>query len=119
MPIAMHNERDNVYCVEIRGLLRKGDLEQCQEQLAAEMGRVGPVRLLFLLTDFQGWEPSPDWNDLTFYVTHGGAIERIAIVGPDQWRSEMLMFAGADLRSAPVEFFPPGTAAEAREWLSS
>ena len=63
--------------------------------------------------------PGAPWNDLAFYMKHGDAIERIAIVGPDRWRSHMLMFAGADLRKAPVQYFPVGTAAEARAWLSS
>jgi hypothetical protein len=119
MPIAMHHECDNVYRLEIRGTLRKADLERCQERLIDEMGRIGLVRLLFVLTQFEGWEPRTDWNDLTFYVKHGGTIERIAIVGPERWRSETLMFAAADLRRAPVEFFPEDAAAEARAWLSS
>ncbi len=58
-------------------------------------------------------------SDLTFYVKHGGAIERIAIVGDERWRSQSLMFAGADLRKAPVEFFSPEQAADARAWLSA
>jgi hypothetical protein len=119
MSIAMHHEGANVFRLEIGGTLRKADLEQCEQQLAAEMGRIGPVRLLFVLDGFEGWEARTDWNDLTFYVRHGDEIERIAIVGPQQWRSETLMFAAADLRKAPVEFFPDNAAAEARAWLSS
>jgi hypothetical protein len=119
MPMTVHHERDNVYRLEVHGTLHKLELERCQNVLIEEMGRVGPVRLLFLLDRFEGWEPHDDWHDLTFYVKHGGAIERIAIVGEDRWRSESLMFAGADLRQAPVEFFPPEKAADARAWLSA
>ena len=119
MPIAMRTDGDNVYRVEIQGTLKKTDLDRCQEQLAAEMRRVGPVRLLFVLKDFDGWEPRKDWNDLTFFVKHGDSIERIAIVGPARWKGESLMFAGADLRKAPVEFFGEDEAAGARTWLSS
>jgi hypothetical protein len=68
------------------------------------MGRVGGVRLLFVLKGFLGWEAHSNWNDMSFYVKHGDRIERIAIVGPERWRSEALMFAGADLRKARVEF---------------
>jgi SpoIIAA-like len=119
MPIAMHPESDNVYRVEIQGTLRKADLDRCQAELTAEMQRRGPVRLLFVLKGFDGWEPRTDWNDLTFFVKHGDGIERIAIVGPPRWRSESLMFAGADLRRASVEFFPEDDAGQARSWLSS
>jgi hypothetical protein len=51
-------------------------------------------------------------------VTYGDAIERIAIVGDERWRDLALMFAAADLRKAPVEYFAPDAIAEARGWLS-
>lgn len=119
MAIATHHEGGNLFRVEMRGRLRKAEMDRCQDDLAAEMARVGPVRLLFLLEGFEGWDPEDDWNDLSFYVKHGEAIERIAIVGPDRWRSETLMFAGADLRKAPVEFFPAQDISKARSWLGS
>jgi hypothetical protein len=115
----VRHERDNVYRVEVRGLLRKPDFEVCAGTLVREMARIGPVRLLFVLEDFEGWDPLDDWKDLTFYVTHGNQIERIAIVGDERWRSESLMFAGADLRTAPVEFFSEDDLEGARAWLSA
>ena len=118
MPISLDHERDNLFRLDVRGILQRTDFESCQERLAGEMARIGSVRLLFVLDGFEGWEPHARWNDLSFYVRHGDAIERIAIVGPERWRSQTLMFAGADLRKAPVEFFPAGAIAEARAWLS-
>ena len=117
MPIAMHPEGRNQYTLEIRGTLRKADLERCQAELAVEMARIGPVRLLFVLEGFEGWAPEDNWSDLSFYMKHGEAIERIAIVGSERWRSETLMFVGADLRKAPVEFFPEQAVSDARAWL--
>ena len=52
--------------------------------------------------DSKGGTRTARWNDLSYYVKHGDRIERIAIVGPERWRSETLMFAG--VRRAPVEF---------------
>jgi len=118
MPMSLEREQGNCFRLDMRGTLRQTELDACQERLAGEMARRGPVRLLFVLDGFDGWEPHARWNDLTFYVKHGDAIERIAIVGPERWRTETLMFAGADLRKARVEFFAEGDAAEARAWLS-
>jgi hypothetical protein len=84
-------------------------LERCQQTLIDEVSRLGHVSLLFLLEGFDGfdgWDANDDWHDLTCYVKHFSAMERIAIVGDETWRSEALMFAGADLRSAVVEYFP-------------
>ena len=119
MPISMQHERDNIYRLEVSGVLKKSDLDRSQALLVAEMGRIGSTRLLFILKEFKGWEANPNWGDLTFYVNHGKSIERIAIVGDERWRDEALMFASADLRRAPVEFFSEGAAAEARAWLSA
>jgi hypothetical protein len=41
----------------------------------------------------------------------------MAIVAPEQWRDQALMFAGADLRKGPVEFFPADALDDARAWL--
>jgi len=119
MPMTMGHERGNLYRVEIRGVLRKAEIDRCQDELRVEIARVGPVKLLIALKAFEGWEPHANWNDLTFYVKHGDAIERIAIVGDERWRAEALMFAAADLRKGPVEFFSEAAAAEARAWLSA
>ena len=83
------------------------------------MARTGPSRLLFVLEEFKGWEPDAGWSDLSFYVKHGDRSSASRIVGPERWRSEALMFAAADLRKAPVEFFAEGAVAEARAWLTS
>lgn len=119
MALTLEHERDNVFRANLTGRLHWNDFEHCQQQLEREIARLGTVRLLIVLDAFTGWDPGAPWNDLTFYMTHGDAIERIAIVGPDRWRDHMLMFAGADLRRAMVEYFLPDTAAEARAWLMS
>jgi len=120
MPITMQHERDNIYRIDISGLLEKDEFDRCQSLLVDEMRRIGPVKLLFVLSRFEGWERSDAWGDLTFYVVHGDTIERIAVVGDDKWRGEALMFAAADLRRAPVEFFSSADAlTEAHAWLAA
>ena len=119
MPIAMHRESDNTYRLEISGVLQRADFRRCEAELASELDRVGSAKLLCVLKEFEGWEPHEKWNDLGFYMKHGNAIERIAIVGDERWRSLTMMFASADLRKAPVEFFPGHEMAQARAWLSA
>lgn len=117
MPATLTLERDNLYRIDISGLLRHEELAGCERLLAAEIARVGPVRLLIVLEDFQGWETGTGWDDLSFYARHGDKIERIAIVGPERWRSEALMFASADLRRAPVQYFTDADRSSAEAWI--
>jgi len=118
MPITMQHDGGNTFRLDVSGVLSKSDFDRCQDALAAEMTRRGKVRLLFVLSGFEGWEQTAAWGDLTFYVKHGDSIERIAIVGDERWRDEARMFASADLRRAPVEFFRSSALADARTWLS-
>ena len=121
MPTTLRREDDGICQLEIRGLLTKADLDRAQQALldilASDRGHA--VQLLVRLEDFEGWEPDPRWNDLTFYIGHGDALERIAIVGEERWRGEAMLFAAADLRKGPVEYFTPDLEPEARAWLSS
>ena len=119
MPMTLQHERDNLYRVELGGTFLKEESDRCQEQLVDAIGRIGPIRLLFVLQDFAGWERGGNWNDLSVYFRYGDQIERIAIVGPERWRDETMLFAVAGLRRAPVEFFDEGSLAAARAWLSA
>lgn len=121
MPATLHHESDNIYRLDVNGVLSKDDLDRVQELLLSEMDRTGnrTARLLVVLEGFEGWDSrSSNWSDLTFFVKHGDRLERIAIVGSDRWRDHALMFAAADLRRAPVEFFANGALTDARAWLS-
>ena len=119
MSAELHHEHGNIFRVEIQGTLRKDDLKRCEEQLLREVVRSGPVRLLFVLDGFAGWNAKDNWGDLSFFVKHGDLIERIAIVGEERWRDDALVFAAADLRKAPVRYFRGDSAPEARRWLKS
>ena len=118
MPVQVHHETANILRVEIRGVLRQPELERCQQEVLDEASRTGTVRLLFVLDAFEGWDQRDNWRDMSFYVRHGDVIERIAIVGDERWRDLAMMFAAADLRKAPVEFFREDTLENARAWLS-
>jgi hypothetical protein len=88
----------------IRGRPAVDDLAQCESELARQLARSGSLKVLCVLTGFEGWDPHLESHNLAFYLKHGDQIARIAIVGDERWRGEALMFAVADLRRAPVEF---------------
>jgi hypothetical protein len=118
MPILTGDERDNVFRLDARHLARDGartvSAAHDRGDGAHRFGEIAvPSR------GIRGLGPASPLNGLSFYLKYGDAIERIAIVGPERWRSETLMFAGADLRRAPVEFFVEGAIAEARAWLTA
>ena len=116
MPISLQHERDNVFRLEVRGTLRKSDLESAVPWAAGEIERLGTVRLLWILEEFEGWDPQDHYN-LSFYMKYGDAVDRIAVVCAERWRELAMMFVAADLRKGLVMHFPESALAEARAWL--
>ncbi len=55
MPVTIHCERDDIYRLDIRRLLRQADLMRAEDALFTEITRIGSVKLLVVLTEFEGW----------------------------------------------------------------
>ena len=72
-----------------------------------------------LTTRFTGWGKDGDWGDLKFMHENDPYIEKIAVVGNDEWKDQIMMYLGAGRRQASVAFFSPEHLQEAREWLMS
>jgi SpoIIAA-like len=117
MPASIQHENGNLFRIDISGVLRQAELRNVQVVAAAEITRLGKIRLLFVLDAFEGWERDVDWGDLTFYTTHDKDLDRIAILGEEKMRDHGLAFAGAGIRKAAVRFFLPAESARARAWL--
>jgi hypothetical protein len=117
MPAVLHHEGGNIYRLDIGGLLSREEFAFAEDELALALARLGSARLLCVLKEFEGWHTGSDWHNMDFYMKHGDAIERIAVVGEERWRDLTLMFASADLRRAPVKFFTENNLMSARAWL--
>ncbi len=117
MPLTVQKDTGNIWILRITGVMNKADQDAVQAAAAKHFEAGGTARLLVIAEEFGGWEKGADWGDLTFLVTYGDKIEKIAIVIDKRWETPFLMFAGAGFRRAPVRAFPPGQAIEARLWL--
>lgn len=117
MGAKIQQEKSNLRVLKITGLLRKSELDAALATEAEQWGPATPVKVLVIVEDFKGWERSADRGDLTFFETHGDQIDKIAIVADPQLETDLLMFAGAGFRRAPVKFFSANQLALARAWL--
>jgi len=117
MGATIQQEAGYLRVLRITGLLKKSELDAALAAEAKEWEPATRVRVLIIVEDFQGWERGADWGDTSFLFTHDEQIEKIAIVADPRWETDVLMFAGAGIRKAPVKFFPPEQLALARAWL--
>lgn len=102
--------------IDASGKLTGADYDRLVPELERLAAERGALRLYIEIRDFRGWDPEGLWKDVKFDATHQDAMERIAIVGENQWEEW-----GANLSKpffkADVRFFTPDRAAEARTWL--
>ncbi len=103
--------------MRITGLPRKSEWDAVMATEARQWGPTTHVKVLVMMEDFKGWERGVDWGDITFFDTYGDQIDKIAIVADAKWEVEIVAFAGARFRRAPVKFFPVSQLTLARAWL--
>lgn len=106
-----------VLYVRVSGVMKLADQEALQKAGIGLIAEGRKVRLHVTLDEFQGWEKGVDWGDVDFLMAHGNDIAKIAIVGDERWKDQILVFVGKGLRTTEIEFFPPSSAKEAEAWI--
>ncbi len=110
---------DSVVHIRIKDLMQVADKNKL-ESLGTDMISKGKkIRLVVLLENFKGWEKSDVWGDVEFMMDHVDDIVRMAIVGDERWKEQVLIFVGKGLRKTEIEFFPPSSMKKAEDWVSA
>jgi SpoIIAA-like len=113
-----YKEHDNAQAVEIvlKGRVSTEQFDHTASKLEAFIARHGQVRVLEIISDFEGMDTSAFWHDVKFSLRHLNDFSRVAIVAnPDMhhlWSSLVAPFM-----SCEVEHFAPGEEDAARGWL--
>jgi len=118
MGLTVQQEAGNTQVLRVTGMLRKTELDVAQAAAVKKFETLDKIKVLVVAENFEGWERSDDWGDMSFLLQHGDRIEKIAIVADPKWEAKFLMFAGAGFRKAEVKIFAANQLAEARTWLN-
>lgn len=108
-----------VVSIKISGELSVAEMGQIQAAALEAIKRVGKIKGLAILENFNGWKREGNWGDVTFLTEHDQDIAKIAVVGDEKWRDPIYAFLAKGFRQAAVEYFPPGDIAKARVWLEA
>ncbi|MEQ1800874.1 MAG: STAS/SEC14 domain-containing protein [Gammaproteobacteria bacterium] len=119
MTAGISSVEGSVVTLRVSGRLTQRELAAVQAEAAGIIGTAGRIRILVLAQEFAGWEKGGAWSDFSFQMAHDDDIQRMAIVGDEQWRDLTLLFTSQGLRPFPIEYFTPGRLAEARAWLAA
>ena len=119
MPVELIDASGKLLQIKIRGLLQKADHERVIQIAKEAIAREGKIRALIIAEGFEGWGRHEEWGDVSFMMAEGQHIEKMAIVGDEKWRDDVLAFTAKGFRPTAIEFFPASRLHEARTWLSS
>ena len=118
MGIEIVEKSGKLLTVKVSGKLKASELRQAQNAAIEVIKSEGKIRVLVFGENFQGWEKSDDWGDVSFQLKYDEHIERIAIVGTEKWEDLVSAFLGKGLREVPMKFFPQTQYAKARAWVA-
>ena len=117
MAIEVLDSTGNILRVKIMGEFKKTESDYLQSIAESIIKQRGKIKILIILEDFQGWERGADWGDITFAIEHDDDIEKMAIVGDEEWKDLVFAFLAQPLRKAQIEYFDSTRIEEATAWL--
>jgi len=115
MPIEWNCEKTDLIVYYVRGELGLAELEKVQQESDQLIVRASNWKVLVLLEDFAGWAKESGWGNTALIEETDQNVDRMAIVGPPQWRDQVEMFTLKGLRPVDIEYF--STETDARAWL--
>lgn len=119
MPIEHVSTNRNVAEFRVTGQVKQDSMEKAHQVCEQMIRQNGKVSILILTEDFSGWEEGKEWENTEFSDKNDAFIDKIALVGKEEWRDSALIFTLKGLRPVPIEYFEPHQEAEARTWLET
>jgi len=108
---------DDLVIVDAAGKLTEDDYEAFDQELAGIAEEDDHMRILIRLSeDFRGWEPKALWEDVKLDVRYRHHLDRVAVVGHEDWQKWMTRLANPFV-DAEVRYFGADEAPGAVGWL--
>jgi SpoIIAA-like len=112
----MEKNGGKVLEVQVSGKLVHENYQHFVPEFERLVKQNGKLRVLFMMTDFHGWEAGALWDDIKFDLKHFADIERLALVGDKKWEEGMSVFC-KPFTTARIRYFDQTAIADARAWL--
>ena len=118
MPLEVMELIRGVVSLKITGELKNSDLYQMRAAILQGIKQWSRIRLHVMVENFTGCEASPDGDDAQVLGKYNRHIEKMAILGEEQWRVGVCALISKDFQSTPVEYYSPSERARAIAWLT-
>lgn len=102
--------------ISVEGKLVEKDYRELGERMEELVAYHGKINMLVELSNFHGWTAGAAWEDFKFGLEYADDLERIALVGDQEWEKGMTVFV-KPFTSAEVKYFDQGNVQEAHDWV--
>lgn len=103
--------------IRVTGTLTSDDYEALRPQLEKQARENGPLRVLILMEDWRGWDGLVAlWEDLKTDVRLNEHVERLAMVGEEDWERWMTEIS-KPFAKGTIRYFDRDQLDEAWAWL--
>ncbi len=107
----------NVVGIRATGTLTRDDYDQLAPYLEAQMAAHAPLRVLVLLDDWHGWDSlGALWQDVKLDAHLATRVERVAMVGDENWQRWATLLASPFTRGT-VRYFSRDQMGAAWAWV--
>lgn len=104
--------------VHVTGHVTNEDLEAAITRMRGEVEQGDKTRVLEVIEDFTGIEPSALWTDIKLGIPAASKVTRIAIVADQSW-VRAVAHLGRLFTKAEIKIFEPRQLQEARAWVAA
>ena len=111
------NTLDSEHWVKVSDKLNVSEFQELQDLGRRSQDCFGRFRILIELDNFSGWSREPGWENSFFLTEKESQSSKVAFVGDEKWKDEVLMFMGQPMLKTDIEFFPTDQLAQAKAWL--
>jgi hypothetical protein len=116
VPIRIEEGVDDVVSIRAAGKLTREDYDAFVPEFEEAVRRHGKLRVLFDITQFDGWQPDGISQEIKFDLKHNSDISRLAVIGDEKWH-HLLVTALKPFAFAETRYFSPSESSQARPWL--
>jgi len=102
---------------KLSGKLHDEDYKKFVPMVDEAIAKGGKARILAVFHDFHGWDAHALWDDIKFSTTHCTKIQKIALVGENEWQKWMAKVC-IPFTMAKIKYFGAGELDAAKKWLA-
>ena len=113
--LSIQVDKNIVYTVAEEKLTDE-DYDRLIPLLEEKVRSYGKIRWYFEMKEFEGWSLSAMWQDIKFDFSNKENLERIAMVGEENWEQQLTRLM-RPFTGAAIKYFDRSEKEEAKNWI--